>query len=163
MAESFRELFERMNKNELLSMVAFFQAEYAPETLKVLKEVALSMGITDEIIRLKRENCYADLELEFKCDKCDCELILDKNEFIDGAYTCPECSYSNYLNYLNLELPRSGAIELGKFTAIALGGLGGAIIVGASGVKKRNEKREKILDGTYWEILQAIAQFKTRS
>ena len=101
MFNSAREIFQKMNYQELLSTASFFKVEYAPETLDMLKEIAVERGITDETVRQYRESCYVEFDFEFKCNVCNSELTLDKEDFIKGIYTCPDCNATNMINTVN--------------------------------------------------------------
>jgi hypothetical protein len=163
MVDDVQRNFERMESVELLATVSFFQIEYAPESLRKLKDVAMARGITDTAISQYRESCYPALDFEFKCGACGRELMLDRDEFINGSYICPECHSTNILNYMEIEPELSKAVgkAISEFAVIAGGSLAGAIILGARENKKRLDRRGHILDGSYWKALQEIAQAKS--
>jgi len=129
MADTARELFENMNDSELLPTVSFFQVEYAPKALSELEEVAISRGFTDGTIRQLRESCYPELNLEFKCSTCGCELVLDRDTFIDGAYTCPDCGSTNLPNYMDLELPKTEVEALSEIAVVVAGSIAGGVLL----------------------------------
>jgi ketosteroid isomerase-like protein/DNA-directed RNA polymerase subunit RPC12/RpoP len=135
-----RAVFEQMKDQTLLATAAFFVGEYPPEGQALLKEAAASRGFDDSRIREYRESCYPNAELRFRCDKCGSELLADREIFVEGEYTCPDCGANEFISYEELKL----ATPL-RFP--------GSLIRRLSG--RRPPPRDAILDGSFWPGLKA--------
>ncbi len=161
MSDTIRDFFEKMSDGDLLGTLSFFQIEFTPETLTILKNMAEARGITDSAVRQHRESCYPELELEFKCGSCECELLLDRDAFIDGEYQCPDCGCTNQLCYTDLVLAKSDLEDILKIAAIASVSIGGGVLLRIADNRKRIDRRDGILDGSYWKGLQEIARARS--
>lgn len=147
-----RDAFEQMDDDQLLTTAAFFADEYTSEGLKVLKAVADSHGITETTIRALRDSCYPEIEFAFKCETCDREILLNREGFVDGEYTCPDCNSCSHVRYMELALPAS---VLEKFSRIMLAG---GVLGELRDSRKRAARREGIMDGSYWNKLKDMGK-----
>ena len=150
-----RESFEGMEAATLLATMAFVMDDYTQEVQAIIREVAGARGIGEVSIRRHREACYPDGEFEFNCERCNCELLLGRDDFINAMYVCPECNSHKPLPYSrirpsdNLSTERTIARGLAK-----LGLTGTFVALELHDSRKRAKIREAILDGTFWDKLR---------
>ncbi len=160
--EELRKVYEEMPEAVLLPTLAFFESDYPAENWTLLKRVAQARGFSESRIRTYREVCYADSGLSFNCKNCNCELLLDKETFVDGAYTCPDCRITNRLEYLELELPDNDEL-LRQLLHVGAHLVGVPLLAMFIGRDKRPQKRAGIMNGTYWRALKLFSDASKKS
>jgi len=164
-ADSLRETLEQMDRDRLLATATFFASEYNAEGRRVLDEVARSRGITADDLRAHRERCHPGVDFEFQCEACRKRLTLVRSAFVEGGYVCPYCQVQGAVPYDRLQIPpafarfESHPMRSQLMAHYKLVPLTRPFAKAA----ERMDRREAILDGSYWDLIRELVHESQRS
>lgn len=143
-----RRAFEELDDEQLLATVTFFLGDYTWEGRQILLEIARNRRIDTTRMQEHRASCWPECDLEFSCDGCRKRLRIDRAAFVQGAYACPLCGHNAAVAYDQIE-PSPTLLQFLERNRQPL-------FKPFKDASRRMERREAIVNGTYWAALRAL-------
>lgn len=85
--------FYAMTDAELINTVAFHLTDYILSARHQLKRMLLDRGYNENTVKDWRQGHLLVTSFESPCERCRVELILEEEDLITGAFSCPDCGH----------------------------------------------------------------------